>query len=597
MYLAVDAPTPPASRTMAGVNEAAEARYRRTTWLALVLALLATAPSLGLGLLLDDNGHKLFLQWHLAFGGPGFLDMFDVCGRAGGPAEIAARIFAGQLPWWTLSNLSIAFFRPLAVLTHYLDYWLWPSVPALMHAENIALYLALVFTVAVLYRRLFGATWTAGLALLFYAVDTAHAEGVAWIAGRNTLLTALFTILTVLVYDVGRRDGSRRARWLGPLCLLCAFASGEGAIATWAYLVPYAWLLDRGRVRERLLALAPLAGITVGWQLLYRSLGYGVHGSGFYRDPFDAPFIFLTRRLPEIGPKFLRAQLDLPAIALFRYDVLHQPLALILTGVVAFASLIALATVVSDRRMLGFWLFALLASLVPPSAAGVQTRLLFIPGVAAFALCAEVVVGLVSAAQHTRVRLSRYGQLALAGVLCFVHGPLALAFAPMTAEHLAQVDAVVRGSALMLPTGPDSRGARVFMLDTPVYFGTALAPLYRDRREPPIELHVLCASGNVVKVTRLDAESFALEPAGGFLLEPTSWLVRGPEHRFTVGQQIATQRFEATVEKITGDGRPSRVRFRIANLAAKENWFMRWQKPRYERLQLPAVGQSMWLRP
>ena len=46
----------------------------------------------------------------------------------------------GAAPWWTLPTLRIAFFRPLAVLTHWADYRLWPDSGVLMHVHSIAWY-------------------------------------------------------------------------------------------------------------------------------------------------------------------------------------------------------------------------------------------------------------------------------------------------------------------------------------------------------------------------------------------------------------------------------------------------------------------------
>lgn len=573
-----------------------EARYRRITWAALALAVLVGVPSLGLGLVFDDYGHRAFLLRHLAHGGADSLDMFDVCGRRG-PLEIAARVHAGALPWWTLPDLSIALFRPLSVLTHYLDYALWPDTPALMHAHNVALYVAIVSVVAALYRRLLGVGAAAALSLLLFAVDDAHADSVAWIAGRNTLLSALFTVLTLLLHDVARRDGSRWARWLAPLSLLLAFASGEGAIAVWAFLVPYALWLDRDQAWRRLWSLLPLGLLTLVWNVLYRAAGYGVRGSGFYRDPLDSPWHFVSQRLPEVWPSLLREQLTVPGLLLSQLGALRTAAVFHGFTALAIAGLVLVGVQLRGRREVRFWLLSLALSLVPPSAAGGHPRLLLLPGVAAFGLCAEVVLWLVACARSSRSIVRRRTLWSVAGLLVLVHGPLALACAPLASRELARVSDIVEISTRMLPHGEQSTGARVFVLDTPTYFGTMLAGIYRDPREPPIELHVLCSSGKRVLLTRVAEDSFTLEPDGGFLAEPTSWLVRAPERPFERGQRIVTARFEATVLALRPDGRPARVRFRVPELADPRSVLMRWHGQRYERVQLPPVGQRVWLLP
>lgn len=117
--------------------------------------------------------------------------------------------------WLGTTNLQMAFLRPLATLSQYVDYLLWPTHPALMHLHNILLYMGIVTVAAHLYRRLLPGPWCAGLATLLYAIDDAHALGVAWIASRNTLLTALFCLLCLALYVRSRESRSPIAA--GPL--------------------------------------------------------------------------------------------------------------------------------------------------------------------------------------------------------------------------------------------------------------------------------------------------------------------------------------------------------------------------------------------
>jgi hypothetical protein len=67
----------------------------------------------------------------------------------------------GLFPWWTSPGLRLAFFRPLSAISMWVDYQLWPNLPALMHLHSLLLYAALVAAATLLYRRLLGATWCA----------------------------------------------------------------------------------------------------------------------------------------------------------------------------------------------------------------------------------------------------------------------------------------------------------------------------------------------------------------------------------------------------------------------------------------------------
>ena len=117
--------------------------------LAAVLATLLVAPSLFAGLAFDDFFQKLRAQGKDAFGHHP-LDIFTFCW---GPADVAKAQETGMFPWFTQPHTRLAFFRPLASLTHYLDYTLWPHATWLMHLQNLAWYATAVALVAALYRR------------------------------------------------------------------------------------------------------------------------------------------------------------------------------------------------------------------------------------------------------------------------------------------------------------------------------------------------------------------------------------------------------------------------------------------------------------
>ena len=44
--------------------------------------------------------------------------------------QARAYMDAGMTGWWTDPNLVMAYFRPVTVLTHVVDYALWPDSPA-----------------------------------------------------------------------------------------------------------------------------------------------------------------------------------------------------------------------------------------------------------------------------------------------------------------------------------------------------------------------------------------------------------------------------------------------------------------------------------
>lgn len=167
-----------------------------------LVAVVLTLPALATGFVLDDFTHRLMLDpagpvhrapWNL------FCFYGDNCGSD------PAMQHLGLLPWWASRGLRLSFFRPLTSLSHALDYVVFPRVPALMHAESIALYAALCGLVAVLYRRLLGATSGMILSLLPLCAT--------WPNDRLLLLVGFgaFGIVAMFLAAVG--EVTRPLRW------------------------------------------------------------------------------------------------------------------------------------------------------------------------------------------------------------------------------------------------------------------------------------------------------------------------------------------------------------------------------------------------
>ncbi len=149
---------------------------RRLPMSAAVLAILLTLPALGVGLILDDNYQRTILlersQLRELLGPPSEMFRFF----RGDAVRTGRLMDIGLFPWWTDPGLKGEFLQALTVLTHRLDYALWLDSPALMHAHSLFWLGAAVAVVAVFYRRMLGATRTAGVAALLFALDDARAR-------------------------------------------------------------------------------------------------------------------------------------------------------------------------------------------------------------------------------------------------------------------------------------------------------------------------------------------------------------------------------------------------------------------------------------
>src|SRR4051794_36367521 len=107
--------------------------------------------------MLDDWFHRAILlekSWFRdLLGSPSEMFRFF----HGDPERTGRLMDVGIYPWWTYPPLKAEFLQALTVLTHRLDYALWPDSPMLMHAHSLIWLGAAVVLTAVFYRRVFGA--------------------------------------------------------------------------------------------------------------------------------------------------------------------------------------------------------------------------------------------------------------------------------------------------------------------------------------------------------------------------------------------------------------------------------------------------------
>ena len=255
--------------------------------IAAALAVLLALPSLGVGWMIDDYCHRTVL-----------LGKSRLCELLGSPSEMF-RFFRGDpdrtgriidlglFPWWTDPGLKAEMLQALTVLTHRLDYALWPDSPVLMHAQSLFWLGAAVAVTALFYRRILGPTWAAGVAALLFAVDDVRGATVGFLANRNVLVAATFGVSALIAHDRWRRDGSRPSAMLSPLLLLAALFSKEEGIGTCAYLAAYAMFVDpAGRLRG-CLRLWPHVAAVVGWARAPGVLGLRRAGRGPLHRPAD----------------------------------------------------------------------------------------------------------------------------------------------------------------------------------------------------------------------------------------------------------------------------------------------------------------------
>jgi hypothetical protein len=527
-------------------------------WLAVLATVLLTSASIGVGQLADDYIQRLILTGSAELSGyhVHWTRLFQLAT----PDLNQALMRDGVLAWWADPELRFTFFRPLAALTHRIDYALWPQSTALMHLHSMLWAVLAVLAAGQLFRVVFKGAWFAVLALVFYAVDPTRAIAIAWIANRNALIACALSLFAVVLFVRGLR-GDARARIWSPVLFAVALTSSEGAFGAAGYLLAAALFLDRGPLRARLLKLAPHALLAGTVALTSRALGFGVVNSGVYFDPLRDTAAFLSA-LPLRAAVLLAAAAGGPPSDYSNaYDLMWPGLsALVLAlNVLGFAFwLRVLWPLLRRSETARFCATGMLVALLPAAAAFPSDRLLGWVAVGACGLFAEFFAGYV-AGRERRAKLVAFAAFMIVFARLVAAPPVLV----------AQCAAVARGRALIERTSAAVPGNREVRDKTVVYVNppqdpqVVFVPAMRAALGVPRPLaqRWLATGLSAVAVRRVGPRSLEVTQDQGFLRQQTEQLVRSPRHPLHLGERIVLPQLTAQVEALTRDQRPERVRF------------------------------------
>ncbi len=562
--------------------------------------MLLTLPALGVGWILDDYYHRTVL-----------LRRPPLCELLGQPSEMF-RFFRGEpdrtgrlvdlglFPWWTDPGLKGEFLQALTVLTHRLDYALWPDSPELMHAHSLLWLGAAAAAAAVFYRRMMGPTRVAGVAALLFALDDARGATVGFLANRNVLVAATFGMSALIAHDRWRRGGSRRSAFLAPALLLAALFSKEEGIGTCAYLASYALFADPAGRWRGLLALGPAAAAVVGWAGLRASWGYGVRDLGLYIDPLTDPGRFLAA-LPARVPMLLLGQWGpFPA----EVGVVLGPAGTAVAwGLAAgFLALLAfaMAPLLRRDRTARFWGAGMVLATIPVAATLPMDRLLTFVGLGASGLLAQYWAFVFGGAEGRPAGAAwRVTAKGLAWGLAVVHALIAPIALPIRAANPIGPRWVERRLYVAAPLGPDAGDRTLVVVNAPSP-GHACYHIFRRElagEAVPRFTRVLAPAIPSVTVRRLDERTLAVRPEGGYLRFALDRVFRSERRPLAVGETVRLTGMTAAVTALTADGRPAEATFRFdVPLESPTLLWLCFRGGRFEPFIPPAVGRETVIR-
>jgi hypothetical protein len=488
--------------------------------------------------------------------------------------------------------------RPLSSLTHALDHVLWPNSALLMHVHNLFWFGLLLAVTFGAYRALVTRAWTLGLACAMFALDSAHAGPVGWIANRNGLISATFAVACMLCHHRARSvaSGAQRPRWalLALGAFITSLLAAELGVGIVGYLLAYAVLYEAGALRARLASLAPYVLTLAGFGVARARLAYGVIGGfGNYIDPLQEPLRF-ARFVPVRATMLISSQLSRFCSDL--YEITLPPVSSCMLAVALGLLLMALWLIApvlrSDRTSRFFFAGAVLAA-IPPVGCTASERLLLLVGFGVPPVLAEAVRRALTTPVRVRfasgagaVHSARH---ALAGMFLIAHlviDPLLMPLYGAIPGLLGREAEKISDQLALAPGGPRTVIVASIPDPSPLYYAQVIR---RVRAQPePERLYWLAGMSEGTRYTRLGPRELRVTNPAGFW--DVRWEERSPELPLRAGDRLELTELSLSVVEVTGDGRPSAVDFTFREpLESGHYAWLDWRDGRLERFAPPEL--------
>jgi len=559
-------------------------------------ACILALPSIFSGLGLDDYFARAVLVQGDSL--PDFLhrsplDEFSFTKRNDREATLAT-VKQGIWPWWTSSQYTISFCRPLSSLTHWFDYTVFKHAYWVMHLHNILWYALLVLAACFAYRRFLPQPWIAGLAGLLYALDSRHGMGAGYLNNRYAVIAVLFSILCLIFYDRWRRDQDKKSGAAACIFYCIGLLSGETTVSICAYLFSYAVFMEKGSVWKKLAPLIPFAGITIIWRILYVAFSFSASGTSFYSDPLHDTAAFIAA-FPLRIFALLLSQFTVPHAALTNFlepNLIAAYCAI--AGIVLLAIFYAIKPLM-DNAAIRFFGLATVLSVIPFCATLPDDRQLILPGFGAMGIIASFLaaVGAQPAAACFTTKMRKTLAVILA-IISFIIGPVQFQSSAFTVWFMQKP---INRMADTISRCRLTPGTTIVLLNAPMDIAVSYAPLVlleRGLAAPPNML-LLSAGKSAVTVMRPDDHTLKLHLEQGLLGGPYERIFRGDYDTIQVGEKHELPAVSVTVDGLTKDKRVSDITyvFKQPLESSSHIWFYCTPQGLLMPFTLPAVARQV----
>jgi hypothetical protein len=297
------------------------------------------------------------------------------------------------------------YYRPLTIVSFMLDARRGGAEPRPYHVTNVALHAAATCLLLALALAWGANEWAACAAALLFAVHPLNVQAVAWIAGRNDLLVAVFGLLSLLAFT--GPIGATRATAHVVAFAAALFSKESGAVFPLIAVLHECLVRRRRLTRTQAAALACDALVVLAWRLA-RGRALGGAASDLSVDAIRVAVANLPQVLVHAGKMVVPVRLNVsPGV-----DAIG-----IVLGVIAIAAFVVMARSIGSRlgALGAIWILAfLLPTLVVPGLPVYEHRA-YLPLMGVL-----ITLALATGDRTSRTAAPRIGFVLIAGLLAVV---------------------------------------------------------------------------------------------------------------------------------------------------------------------------------
>ncbi len=491
----------------------------------LILSIVLVSPALISGFFSDDIYFLNRLSGNTIMPAKPEFTLYGLFSITPGGEQVKNEMVnQGLLPWWTSNNFRFQMWRPLAELSHAIDFKLFGSFAFPMHIENIMWWCAILWLAYSIYSKLFRLNPTlASICFIFYALDGSYAQTISWIASRNTLMAMFFSLASLLNFI----NGAHRSQLLSKYWIFASvlYAIGlscsEFSIGILPFILLYPFMTPEHSLFKKAVSVIPFILFTLAWVYIYKTYHYGVSGSEHYLDPTSDPIKFMSSLL-ELLPTFVFKQFFVfqpQLLGAYTFLNWNWLLSILILGIIGYCTKEYLSS------KLGIYLtVAAIIAIIPISASTGGPRLIGFVSLGLTPILAVIALKLINETKSIVVMYS-------GGMLLLLHVLSLLAFPLIPVLMMRNAINLIEKPARTLTFVPDKE---VILINPYQVAFSALFPIERANKGDylPPHLYTLMTGDKKIRVIKRDDKTYDFVPETIVLSAPEDFFFRTKKEAF-----------------------------------------------------------------